>query len=456
MWKIQGTPHNHPGDISRRSFVQAGTLGIGGMTLADWFALKASAGTQTSGVSPTGKSVILFWMSGGPGHMETWDPKPDAVDQYRGPFGAISTSVPGTQFGELCPEQAKLAEHVSILRGVNHGSGDHTKGNHWMLTGFEGPDFNAPDNKVQRHPAMGSVIARLHGANQPGMPPYVAAPHLRGGTDNFFHYAAYLGGGVNPFNVNSDPNDKRFRVQNLSLASGLSFDRLEHRRELLSTIDQMRKSAEVRVADMNSHQQHAFELLTSKQVRTAFDISQEPDALRDTYGRHTFGQSALLARRLVESGVSFVTVNCEPWDHHGTANRLPTKKGALLLIPPFDVAISALIRDLIDRGLYENTLVVAMGEFGRTPRMNSAGGRDHWGHAFSVLFGGGGMKMGQTIGASTARGEYVADRPLDPQHITATIYHHMGINARETTVQERTGRPIYLVSKGDVVRELVG
>lgn len=456
MFRITGENRNNLGDISRRSFVQAGTLGLGGMTLAELFALKASAGTKPSGVSPTGKSVILFWMSGGPGHMETWDPKPDAVELYRGPFGTISTSVPGTQFGELCPEQAKLAEHVSILRGVNHGSGDHTKGNHWMLTGFEGPDFNAADNTIQRHPAMGSVIANLHGANQPGMPPYVGAPHLRGGTDNLFHYAAYLGGGCNPFIVNSDPNDKKYRVQNLSLASGLSFDRLENRRQLLSTIDLMRKTEEIRIADMNSHQQHAFELLTSKQVRSAFDISQEPDSLRDTYGRHTFGQSALLARRLVESGVSFVTVNTEPWDHHGTANRLPTKKGALQLIPPFDKAISGLIRDLIDRGLYENTLVVAMGEFGRTPRMNSAGGRDHWGHTFSVLIGGGGMKMGQLIGASTPRGEYVADRPLDPQHVTATIYHHMGINARETTVQERTGRPVYLVSKGEAVRELVG
>ncbi len=455
MLRITGNLGSDCEGHSRRSFVQAGVLGLGGLTLADWMSLRASAASSQR-VTPTGKSVILFWMSGGPGHMETWDPKPEAVERYRGPFGAISTSLPGVQFGELMPEQAKLAEHFAILRSVNHGSGDHTKGNHWMLTGFEGPDFNAADNQIQRRPAMGSVIARLHGANEPGMPPYVGAPHLRGGTDNFFHYAAYLGGGYNPFIVNSDPNEDKYRVQNLSLARDLSFDRLENRRQLLATIDSMRKVEEIRIADMDSHQQNAFDLLTSQKVRTAFDISREEPALRDSYGRHTFGQSALLARRLVESGVSFVTVNCVPWDHHGTANRLPTKKGSLDLIPPFDRALAGLVRDLIDRGLYDSTLVVAMGEFGRTPKMNDAGGRDHWGHTFSVLMGGGGMPMGQVIGASTARGEYVADRPLDPQDVTATIYHHMGINARETALSERTGRPVYLVEKGEPIRELVG
>jgi uncharacterized protein (DUF1501 family) len=441
--------------VTRRSFVQAGLLGVGGLTLSDYLAVRAAMAGEGPTKKNHGKSVILFWMSGGPGHMETWDPKPDAVDQYRGPFGAISTSVAGTQFCELLPEQAKIADKVSIVRSVCHKSGDHTKGNHWMLTGYEGPAFNAPDNRVQKRPAMGSVISRLCGSNSRGMPAYVGVPHLRGGTDNLFHYATYLGGGHDPFVVNSDPNKSNYKVQNLALQGGLTLDRLEHRRELLSTIDLHRSAAEQNAVDMNSHQQNAFELLTSSRVRDAFDISQEEDKLRDDYGRHTFGQSALLARRLVESGVSFVTVNCEPWDHHGTANRYKTEEGANKLIPPFDVALAALVRDLEDRGLSEQTLVVAMGEFGRTPRMNSAAGRDHWGHTFSVLFAGGGMKMGQTIGSSTPRGEYVADLPFDPQDITATVYHHMGLNAHQT-LENRAGRPIHLAERGTPITQLIG
>jgi hypothetical protein len=444
------------GHLTRRNFLQAGTLAVGGLTLADLFRLQATASPAFSPRPFQDRSVILFWMSGGPGHMETWDPKPEAVDQYRGPFSAISTNVPGVQFGELLAEQAKLMDRLAIVRTVSHGSGDHTKGNHWMLTGYEGPDFNAPDNKIQRRPAMGSAVAKLRGANQPGLPPYVATPHLRGGTDNFFHYAAQLGGGANPFVVNSDPNGKSFRVQNLSLLGDLTLDRLEERRSLLSTLDRYREAADSHVADMDEHQRHAFSLLTSPLVREAFDIAAEPDALRDTYGRYTCGQSALLARRLVERGVTFVTVNSEPWDHHGTANRLPTEKGAKQLIPPFDKALSALVRDLIDRGLYERTLVVAMGEFGRTPRMNSAGGRDHWGHTFSVLFGCGGMRMGQVIGVSTPRGEYVLDRKVDPQDVAATIYHHLGIEAQTVTYPDALGRPLYLLDHGEPIRELVG
>jgi hypothetical protein len=441
--------------VLRRSFWLAGALGLGGLTLADLPRLRAASTDAASMAGSVGRSVILFWMSGGPGHMETWDPKPAAVDQYRGPFGAMATAVPGVQFGELLPEQAKVADRLSIVRSVCHGTGDHTKGNHWMLTGHEGPAFNAADNKVQRRPAMGSAAARLCGANRPGMPPYVAVPHLRGGTDNIFHYAAYLGGGFNPFVVNSDPNRPDFQVQNLALQRGLTLDRLEDRRKLLGVIDTQRAQIDRAAADMGEHQQRAFELLTSREVRSAFDIASEPDALRDRYGRHTVGQSALLARRLVERGVTFVTVNSEPWDHHGTANRLPTEKGARQLIPPFDQALAALVQDLADRGQAEKTLVVAMGEFGRTPRMNSAGGRDHWGHTFSVLFSGGGLHMGRIVGQSSERGEYVADRPVDPQDIAATVFHHLGIDATRVTFPDNFGRPMYLLDHGQPIRELL-
>ncbi|MSR53905.1 MAG: DUF1501 domain-containing protein [Gemmataceae bacterium] len=434
--------------LSRRSFVQAGILGVGGLALPDLLRLRAEAKTGTNDTA-----VILFWMSGGPGHMETWDPKPNAVSQYRGPFGTIPTNVPGIQFGELMPRQAKIADKLAILRSVAHGSGDHTKGNHWMLTGFEGPAFNVPDFRVQRRPSLGSAASKLRGANRPGMPAYAAVPHLRGGTDNFFHYSAYLGPAHNPFVVDSDPNKPEFRVRNLSLSSGLTFDRLDDRREVLGLIDRV-KHAGNDARDSSAEQ--AFSLLTSREVAKAFDINAESDAVRDRYGRHIFGQSALLARRLVEAGVTFVTVNTEPWDHHATAGRLPTAEGGKKLIPPFDAAFASLVEDLHQRGLNKKVLVVAMGEFGRTPRMNPEGGRDHWGNVFSVAFAGGEIKTGITVGKSNPRGEYPIDRPLTPQDVTATVFHHLGIDAPKVSFPDQTGRPIYLVEHGEAVRELVG
>lgn len=455
MLRVTGSATRDCEGLTRRSFVEAGVLGLGGLSLADFLACETRADGKSRPSRNNGASVILIWMSGGPGHHETWDPKPEATSQYRGPFGAIGTSVAGIQLSAMLPEQAKIADRLAVVRTVSHGTGDHTKGNHWMLTGFEGPDFNKPDNKVQRRPSLGSVASFLRGPNRQGMPAYAAAPHLRGGTDNHFHYGAYLGGAHNPFITESDPNRADFRVRGLSLASELTFDRLEHRRQLLNTIDGFRARTE-RMQDMTDHQRSAFDLLTSHRVREAFDITQESMAVRDSYGRHTFGQSALLARRLVERGVTFVTVNTQPWDHHGTANRLPTEKGAKLLIPPVDCAIAALIQDLVDRGLSEQTLVVAMGEFGRTPRMNDAAGRDHWGHTFSVLISGGRYRMGQIIGRSDERGAYVADRPIHPEDIAATVYHHLGIDGRQTALPDRTGRPRYLIERGEPIRELLG
>jgi hypothetical protein len=388
--------------------------------------------------------------------METWDPKPDAPGGFRGPFGAIPTSVPGVHFGELMPEQARLMDRLAVLRTVNHGSGDHTKGNHWMLTGYEGPAFNAPDNQIQRRPALGAAVARLKSAGRPGLPRYVAVPNLRGGTDNLFHYAAYLGGAANPFVVESDPNEANFQVKNLTPPKGLSLARLEDRRRVLETLDGLRREADPKFRDLDAYYRRGFEMLTGREVAAAFDISAEPAEVRDRYGRHTFGQSALLARRLVEAGTPFVTVNCVPWDHHGTKPQLKTEEGARKLIPPLDRALGALVDDLIGRGLYDSTLVVAMGEFGRTPRMNKDAGRDHWGNTFSVMMGCGSMRMGQVIGRSSARGEHVVDRPVSPQDVAATVYLHLGIDARSVTFADRTGRPTYLIENGEPIRELVG
>jgi len=452
MFKVSGAGARDCDGIARRSFLQAGVLGLGGLALPDLFRLRASGAAAEVGR----RSVILFWLSGGPGHMETWDPKPEAPGGFRGPFGAIPTSLPGVHFGELMPEQARRMDRLAVLRTVNHGTGDHTKGNHWMLTGYEGPAFNAPDNQIQRRPSMGAAVARLRAGGRPGLPPYIAVPNLRGGTDNLFHYSAYLGGAANPFVVESDPNDPKYRVRNLKLPEGISPGRLGDRRRIMEAMDGLRRGADPKLRDLDAYYQSAFEMLSGKDVAAAFDINSEDPKLRDRYGRHTFGQSALLARRLVEAGTPFVTVNCVPWDHHGTAPQLKTEEGARMLIPPLDRAIAALVDDLIDRGLYDSTLVVAMGEFGRTPRMNKDAGRDHWGNTFSVLMGCGSMKMGQVIGRSSARGEHVVDRPISPEDVAATVYHHLGIDSRAITFEDKSGRPTYLIEKGEPIRELVG
>ena len=259
------------------------------------------------------------------------------------------------------------------------------------------------------------------------------------------------------FITNSDPNEADFRVRDLSLASGLTLDRLDDRQTLLTTIDEFRRRAdESNTVGVSEQQEAAFNLLTSTSVRDAFDLTQEPAPLREKYGRHTFGQSALLARRLVERGVTFVTVNTQPWDHHGTANRLPTAEGANLLIPPTDRAIATLILDLIDRGLFrERHSWSPWASLAAPRRMNDAAGRDHWGHTFSVLMSGGRFRMGQTIGQSDPHGAYVSERPLHPEDVAATIYHHLGIDARNTAIPDRAGRPRYLVEQGEAIRELL-
>jgi hypothetical protein len=361
MIKILGRGACDCDGITRRSFLQAGILGLGGMLLPDFLRLK-EAQAAASGPSPEPTAVILLWLSGGPGHMETWDPKPDAPSQYRGPLGAIPTNVAGIQFSDLMPEEAKMMDKLAIIRTVNHGSGDHTLSNHTMLTGYEGPAFNS-NNLRQRNPSMGSITAKIRGANKPGMPPYAAVPHLRGGTDNFFHYAAYLGGEHNPFVVNSDPNESNYAVRDLASPTGLTLGRLQNRRLLQEQLDEYSRGIDRQMDDMDGYYQRAYEMLTTPGVRQAFDISAESDKLRDRYGRHTFGQSALVGRRLVEAGVTFVTVNCVPWDHHGTPPQMKTEEGARKLIPPLDQAIAALVEDLIQRGLFDRTLVVAMGEF---------------------------------------------------------------------------------------------
>ena len=456
MLRVFGGSAQDCDGMTRRSFVQAGALGLGGLGLTDLLRLRASASTSGGASTADPRSVILFWLSGGPGHMETWTPSKTLPADFGVPSERSGRAFPASISASRCP--SKRGAWTSRRTYVRSTTAPEItpRATHWMLTGYEGPAFNAPDNTVQRRPAMGSAVARLRTARRPGMPPYIAVPHLRGGTDNLFHYAAYLGGAANPFVVDSDPNGPNYRVKNLTPPAELSLNRLADRRKVLEVMDGLRRASDPKLQDLDSYYQRAFEMLTGKSVAAAFDINAEDPRLRDRYGRHTFGQSALLARRLVEAGTPFVTVNCVPWDHHGTKPQLTTEDGAKKLIPPLDRAIAALIDDLIARGMYDSTLVVAMGEFGRTPRMNKDAGRDHWGNAFSVLMGCGSMKMGQVIGRSSAKGEHVVDRPISPEDVAATIYHHLGIDGRSVTFEDRAGRPTYLIERGAPIRELVG
>ena len=441
MLRILGNGVRDCDGVTRRSFLAAGVLGVGGLTLPDLLKIRARAAVTGESMR---RSVILFWLSGGPGHMETWDPKPDAParvswpvwrDRHQRPREPLSVS--------SCPNRRR-----GWIGWRSCGRSTTARATTPRATTGCSPATRDPLSMppTTRSSAGRRWARRLPGSRERsvrGCPLTSPCPHLRGGTDNLFHYAAYFGGYANPFVVDSDPNDPSFRVKNLKLPGNLSLSRLDDRRRVLAAIDGLRRDADPAIRDLDAYYQRAFEMLTGKEVAGAFDIAAEPPLVRDRYGRHTFGQSALLARRLVEAGVPFVTVNCVPWDHHGTPPQLKTEEGAQKLIPPLDRAIGALIDDLIARGLYESTLVVAMGEFGRTPRMNRDAGRDHWGKTFSVLMGCGSMKMGQVIGRSSARGEYVVDRPISPQDVAATVYHHLGIDGRSIAFADRTGgRPI--------------
>ena len=389
--------------------------------------------------------------------METWDPKPDATSQFRGPFGAIPTSLPGVHFSELLPEQARRMDRMAIVRTVNHGTGDHTKGNHWMLTGYEGPAFNAPDNEVQRRPSMGSAVARLLGPGDRGLPPYVAVPHLRGGTDNLFHYAAYLGGYANPFIVESDPNDAGVpRQEPVAAARASRSAAWKTAAAFLESMDQLRRDIDPVLRDLDAYHQRAFDMLTGQigdaRLRHQLRAGGAPRPLRPPHVR----PEHLLARRLVEAGTPFVTVNCVPWDHHGTPPQLKTEEGAAQVDPaarprhrgpdrrpdrPRAVRIHAGRRDgrvRPDAADEPRRRSRPLGpDLQRPVRLRS-------------------MQMGQVIGRSSARGEYVVDRPISPQDVAATVYHHLGIDGRSVTFEDRTGRPTYLIESGEPIRELVG
>jgi len=445
--ELTGRPIRFCDGLNRRTFFKAGFLGLAGLSLPDFLRLRARA--ADAGATKKDTAVIMFWLDGGPTHMDTYDLKPNAPAEYRGSFQPIKTKAPGVEICELLTEHAKVMDRLSIIRSMHHNNGDHFAAAHWMLTGYHG---STAADLPPKYPGVGAVAAKLRGPNQPGVPAFVGVPNIHSvGLAPGYHGAAYLGVGFNPLDGGGDPNAGNYQVPNLQVISGVGLDRLEDRRSLLGGLDRVRREVDRSglMAGMDQFNRQAFDMVTGEAARRAFDINREDPRIRDRYGRHTWGQSALLARRLVEAGVTFVTITASGWDDHGqVANAMKAK------LPPLDRAIGSLVEDLTLRGLIDQVAVVVMGEFGRTPRINPGAGRDHWGEVMSVLIGGGGLKGGQIIGSSNSKGEVPKDRPLRPSDVLQTLYAVLGLDPT-IHFNNPAGRPIPILNDGSVISELV-
>ncbi len=444
--------------LTRRHFVQIGVAGMGTVGLPG--ILRAKEESARRGAPRKNTAVILLWLDGGPGHMDMYDMKPEAPAEYRGLWQPIPTNVPGIEITELFPLQAKCADKFSIIRSLHHNTGDHFTGGHIILTGRGG--VNGAD-QAGKYPSIGSIVSRSLGARQPGMPAYAAVPYAASiGLRPGYFGANYLGREHNPFETDGDPNSDAFKVQNLNLPGEVTLARLGNRQTLFKDFDRLRRDVDSSGAldAMNRFQQDAYQLVSSDAARKAFDLSSEDPKLRERYGRTSWGQSVLLARRLVEAGCTFVTAHFGGWDHHWDL-----KAGMDNYLPRVDQVVSALFEDLADRGSLDRVLVLMCGEFSRTPRMNNGGnggpplskgtpGRDHWGNAMFCLIGGGGIRGGQIVGSTNRLGEAPKDRPLTAGDLHATIYHVLGIDPQASFLNH-AGRPIPAIDSGSVIHELL-
>lgn len=447
MAKVTGSGSGLTHSLTRRSVLEAGVLGLGGLTLADVLRGRAAANesdhaaTAAKAAGAT-TAVIFVELAGGPSHFETYDPKPLAPKEYRGPLEAIQTNVPGCQFSELMTAQAAIADQLTVFRSIQHSNNSHEPSSHLTQTGYYKAGAKGAGNVM---PSFGAVAARFHGPNHDEMPAYVAIPRaMRNGG------AAQLGRACEPFETMDDPNNKKFEVRNLSLVKGMTADRLDDRNALLTSLDSQRKIADLHGSSeaIDEFTRKALELVTGSRARDAFDIAKESDRVREAYGRNTVGQSMLLARRLVEAGVTCVTVRVTGWDDHTNIAKSMRAKG-----PNYDRAMAALIGELRERGLDRRVLVVAMGEFGRTPRVNKTAGRDHWGAVMSVVLAGGGLKTG-IFGASNGKGEVPTSSAYRPENILAMVYRHLGIDPART-FNDLAGRPRHLLEERTLIREIV-
>ena len=460
------------GPVSRRSFLQSGAAACGlGLTEM----LRAREQNATRGESDT--AVIFVWLPGGPPHMEMYDMKPDAPSDYRGAFSPIRTNVSGIEVCELFPMHARIADKFNLIRSIHHGFADHGGGHKRFLTGQKPA---TPTGFVNDKPCVGSMASlELEGKRKThGLPNYVV---LGGGrvnsVDTFSFGSAYLGTHTHPFRISADPNSDKFKVQNIGIDQSMA-GRLDDRVALLRGLDNLRRDIDTRSAmeSMDVFNRRAVEMLTSSKVREAFDMSQESDKVRDRFGRHGWGQRAILARRLVERGVPWVTVVMENpyqsgvnwlkagtynWDSHAVNCHI--FDDAKVRFPIYDRTITAMVEDLYERGLDKRVLLVVTGEFGRTPRLNnrigtqtkvSQPGRDHWPRAMSMLVSGGGMRTGQVIGATNTKGEEPVDRAMTPNDLWATVFRHLGVDYKKSYL-DFSGRPIQMLPFGEPIRELL-
>lgn len=462
-----------PNPISRRqclsAILAAGGAGLG---LADILRLRAQGAEAASRIESQRRdtAVIQIWLGGGPSQFETFDPKPEAPSEFRGPYEAISTKLAGVQICEKLPRVATVLDRAAIIRSVTHSTNGHFVGAHWCVTGYEGTENRST------HPSNGSVASRFCGSRRAGLPAYVllSEEQTRNPEIGTVMGRGYLGAGHAPLSILQSPFVSDFQPEpvgaataNLKLADDVTLARLDDRQALLAQLDRLPRLVDSsRLMDgIDQFQQTALQMVTTAEARQAFDLGRESTTCRERYGNHRWGQAALLARRLVEAGVTFVTINTAPdslcWDwHRNIVNDHRPKdgsdgptRGMDISGPPLDQALAALISDIADRGLDRKVLLVVWGEFGRTPRVNVTGGRDHWGSAMSILIAGGGFKMGQVIGSTTAKGEIPADRPVSPTDVLATMYQHLGIDQAQQMINA-SGRPIPLLPDGKVIGEL--
>lgn len=435
----------------RRHWLQLGVAGLAGGSFANLLQLRETCAANLS-ANKKPSSCILIWMDGGPTHFETFDPKPEAPVEIRGEFQPIHTNVAGIQICEHLPQLASIANKYAIVRSVCHNQGNHGAGNHYMMTGAPPRIPVGCGAFVSFHPSLGSVAAKERPAPH-GLPPYFSMPSMsRSGGPNF------LGAKYAPFVVGGDPNNKHFRVRDVELPNGITDDRFGARRDLRHLVDRLPRFSDPATADpvvaVDEFFQQGVELITTPEAQKAFDIQTESDATRDAYGRNSFGQRALLARRLVEAGVPFVTLYDGGWDHHSDLfGALKTR------LPSWDQTVAALINDLDQRGLLETTMVIALGEFGRTPKISTLpgqakAGRDHWANAMSILFAGGGTPGGQVIGATDRQGHSACERILSPENFVSTVYLKMGIDP-DKVYYTPSGRPTHLVSDPTPIKELM-
>ena len=450
MLHLTGKAAAHTCDgVSRRDFMQVGALGAVGLTLAEYEQLQAA---ESAGKKNDDRNVIMIFNLGAPSQMDTWDMKPDAPKEIRGPFKPIATKAKGVQISEIFPGHARLGDKISYVRSCYHAAAAvHDTGHQMMQTGrlFSG-GINTPH--------AGCALSYLRG-RKTDLPAHVILPESMGRTGGGLPHgqdAGFLGKAHDPFVLNADPSKPNFKVPDLLPPKSIGAARLARRKRLRDIVDGTVKSFEnnQNAKLLDSSFQSAFRIITSKEARAAFDLSKESKKTRDRYGRNRFGQCCLLARRLIEAGVRFVTINTFltvfneiTWDIHGTKPFTSIEGMKNIVAPMYDKAYTALLEDLTDRGLLKNTLVCNLAEFGRTPRVNPAGGRDHWPQCWTVYFAGGGVKGGQAVGKSDPSGGYPAEHPVDPAGVVATIYRSLGLDL-ETTLPGPAGRPFPLVDTG--------